>query len=545
MNTTRWIRVFEWFILLGIVVLLGLGMWSWHGAEASKIAVIATVFSPSPIYRHTSTQTPRPSPTSTVKPVVKLSTATSTPTSPPPTWTLTPPPSLTLPPTPTSTPTETLEPIALPLPPPVITGTGVVSSPLPQPTPMPRIRQPRGAINILLLGSDRRPGEKVARTDVMLIVSVFPDVPAVNMISIPRDYYAWIPTWGLDKINTAFLRGYKNGYPGGGPSLAKATIEYNFGVPIHYYAMVDFNGYRKIVDAVGGVDIVVECPFHDTYPDEESETGQTDIDLEPGVHHLTGKYALWYARSRWNTSDFDRHRRQQKVLLAIYHAAMTQNMIPRVPELWSAYQDTVETDMGLKTLIYMGTVAARLDILRDLKSRFIRGSHLIYSMRAPNGGAVLAPHYDALYNFMLEAAQPPPGGRAQRFYRVEVWNGTGNADWGEVAAERLRLEGFEVVRIRDVASIRRTTIVDFTTTSKGSSLPKLMDLYKRQKDDVIAEPKEGSDVDFRVVLGWDYDPCAGTKTARWGSGGGSVSPTATITPVIPSDSGAMKGSSGD
>jgi LCP family protein required for cell wall assembly len=408
---------------------------------------------------------------------------------------------------------------------------------------MPVIRQPRGTINVLLLGSDRRPGEKIARTDVMLIVSVFPDMPAVSMISVPRDYYAWIPTWGLDKINTAFLRGYKNGYPGGGPGLAKATIEYNFGVPIHYYAMVDFNGYRKIVDAVGGVDIVVECPFHDTYPDAESETGQTDIDLEPGVHHLTGKYALWYARSRWNTSDFDRHRRQQKVLLAIYHAAMTQNLIPRAPELWSAYEDTVETDMGLKTLVYMGTVAMRLDILRDLKSRFIRGSRLIYSMRAPNGGAVLAPHYDALYNFMLEAAQPPPPNRAQRFYRVEVWNGTGNAEWGEVAAERLGLEGFEVIRIRNVDAIRRTTLVDFTTTSKGSPLPKLMNLYQRQKDDVIAEPKEGSDVDFRVVLGWDYNPCAGTKTGRWGGGRSSSSPTATAAPASPGGSEASKGAS--
>ena len=123
---------------------------------------------------------------------------------------------------------------------------------------MPLIEQPKGTINILLLGSDRRSGEGASLTDVMMIASVFPDVPGVSLISIPRDYYAWIPTWGLDKINTAYLRGHKNNYPGGGPDLVKATVEYNFGVPIHYYAMVDFRSYRSIVDAVGGVDVVVE-----------------------------------------------------------------------------------------------------------------------------------------------------------------------------------------------------------------------------------------------------------------------------------------------
>ncbi len=203
---------------------------------------------------------------------------------------------------------------------PPVAATAIVSSTLPQPEPLPLVEQPAGTVNILLLGMDRLAGQGVARTDVMVVASIFPDVPAVNLLSIPRDYYAWIPGWGLDKINTAYVRAERVGFPGGGPALAKATVEYNFGVPIHYYAMVDFSSYRTIVDAVGGVDIIVECPFHDTYPDAESATGQTDIDLEPGLH-LDGKHALWYVRSRWNTSDFDRHRRQQQVLMAILNQA--------------------------------------------------------------------------------------------------------------------------------------------------------------------------------------------------------------------------------
>ncbi|MBN1486551.1 MAG: LCP family protein [Anaerolineae bacterium] len=509
----QWARIFEGLIFLGLVVLLISGMRSWGIGAPDVVEVTATstpaVISAAPTLTATPQPTWTPSPTATP-------TATPSPTNTP---------------TPTATPTETPGPIHLPAPPPVLTTTGVITSLLPQPTPMPIIWQPKGTINILLLGSDRRPGEDIARTDVLLVASVFPDMPAVSLISIPRDYYAWIPTWGLDKINTAYLRGHKNGYPGGGPGMIKATVEYNFGIPIHYYAMVDFNGYRSIVDAVGGVDIVVECPFHDTYPDEESATGATDIDLEPGVHHLDGKYALWYSRSRWNTSDFDRHRRQQKVLYAIYAQAMSQNMVARVPELWSAYQDTVETDMSLTELLYLGSVALRLD-MRDAKSRFIRGDSLLRSMTAPNGGAVLAPNHETLYSFMQEAAQPPVSSRAsQRAYRVAIRNGTGNSDWGIVAAERLRLEGFEVVSIEPTEGTPRTEIVDYTTTSKGSPLYKLLSIYKRQSGDIISEPVEGSPVDFQVTLGWDYDPCVGTVTARWKPTPMPTLPEVTVTPT--------------
>ncbi|MGC9358658.1 MAG: LCP family protein, partial [Anaerolineae bacterium] len=418
----RGIRFLEWSIVIGLLVLLVLGAQAAQNAQEEQVAVLVV----------TPTTTPTATPTS------PTATATVPPTwTPTPEVTPTPLPTGTPLPSPTPTMTPTPAPINLPPPVPILTGTAVVSSPLPQPTPMPRIPQPEGTINILLLGMDREGGTGYARTDVMMIASVFPDMPAVSLISIPRDYYAWIPTWGLDKINTAFLRGHKTGYPGGGPGLAKATIAYNFGLPIHYYSLVDFDSYRSIVDAVGGVDIIVECPLHDTYPDPESPTGATDIDMEPGLHHLSGKYALWYVRSRWNTSDFDRHRRQQQVLRAVFYQAMTQNIIPRIPEFWGVYKDDVETDLGLKDMLYLGSIGARFD-MRNLKSRFIRGSTLVQGWTAPNGGAVLVPQYDALYPFVLEAAQPPVTSRAtQRAYRVEIWNGSGRSNWGDVAAYRL------------------------------------------------------------------------------------------------------------
>ncbi len=506
----RGLQILGTLIVVGLLVLVALGLRSAYLAQDVETPVVTLTPSETPLPpTMTATATASTTPTQTPSPTA---TATGTPTSTPP-------------PPPTETPTiAALHPRWAT---PILTDTTVVTSTLPQPTPMPLIGQPKGTINVLLLGADSEGEKEVSLTDVMMIASIFPDTPGVSLISIPRDFYAWIPTWGHDKVNTAYLRGYKNNYPGGGPGLVKATVEYNLGVPIHYYAQVNFDSYRSIVDAVGGVDVVVECPFHDTYPDPEAPGGATDVDMEPGIHHLDGKHALWYVRSRWNTSDFDRHRRQQQVLREIFSRALSQNLLGQIPEFWKVYKDEVKTDLGLTDLLYLGSVGARFD-LRNLKSRFIRGSTLLES-QTTHRGYVLVPQRDALYEFMQEAAQPPVTSRAaQRAYRVSVWNGTGNSGWGEVAAYRLGLEGFVVTEIENVDVTPLTTITDFTTTSKGSPLWKLLSLYELQSSDVIGEPTEGSAVDFRVTLGRDYNPCLGTGTARWRP---TPTPTPTGTPV--------------
>lgn len=517
----RLIGVSKWLIIAGAVLLAVVGIVSWAAGPAGT----ATVVTPTP---EVSQVTASPVPD------------TPTPSAVPPTWTSTPSPTMTPTPTPTRrpaatptatpTPTPTAQPGGILLPPrstlPPVAATAIVSSTLPQPEPLPLVEQPAGTVNILLLGMDRLAGQGVARTDVMVIASIFPDVPAVSLLSIPRDYYAWIPGWGLDKINTAYVRAERVGYPGGGPALAKATVEYNFGVPIHYYAMVDFSSYRTIVDAVGGVDIIVECPFHDTYPDADSPTGQTDIDMEPGLHHLDGKHALWYVRSRWNTSDFDRHRRQQQVLMAILSQARSADMLLRVPELWGAYRESVETDLALPQILSLASVGVRLDT-RDIHNSFIRGTGVITGWTAPNGGAVLVPNLDAVRALVQDAMRPLASSRAsQRAYRVAVSNGTWNQSWGDVAAYRLALEGFVVASVTPVDPVPRIQVIDYTTTPKGSPLWKLTSMYRLQGGDIIAQPTEGSDIDFQVVLGANYNPCTATNTAYW-----RPTPTPTAAPA--------------
>ncbi len=337
----RLIGVSKWLVIAGLVLLAVLGVVSWAAGPAGTETVV----------------TPTPMVTQAVATPVA---DTPTPTVVPPTWTPTPSPTMTPTPAPTrrptatptasATPTPTAQPGGIALPPrstlPPVAATAIVSSTLPQPEAMPLVEQPAGTVNILLLGMDRLAGQGVARTDVMVVASIFPDVPAVNLLSIPRDYYAWIPGWGLDKINTAYVRAERVGFPGGGPALAKATVEYNFGVPIHYYAMVDFGSYRTIVDAVGGVDIIVECRSTIPIRTPSRQPARPDIDLErasPGwqARALVRAFPLEYVGLRSSPApaagvDGDPE-----------PGAQGADMLLRVPELWGAYRESVETDLAL------------------------------------------------------------------------------------------------------------------------------------------------------------------------------------------------------
>jgi LCP family protein required for cell wall assembly len=381
----------------------------------------------------------------------------------------------------------------------------------PPPEPMPAAEQAEDAINIIVLGSDQTSVNEVGRTDVMVIVSISPEIPSVSLLSIPRDFYAWLPGRGYSKINTAFTYGEKDKYPGGGPGLVRAAIEYNLGIRIHYYARVSFEGFTRVVDALGGVDIPVECSLSDTFPDPDSPTGQTDVDLLPGIHHFDGKYALWYVRSRYRSSDFDRNRRQQQVLRGLYRQILGLDVIPKLPQLWSALTKEVSTDLGLGEMLYLANVASRLDMV-NVKSRFV-GRDVLESATAQNGAYILVPDRLALQGLVNEALAPPAAGRAQqRPFRVEVLNASPWAELGYVAAERLRWEDYEVTDVVRAGEVQpRTQIFDYTTTPKGSPLSHLMRLYQLSSGDVIAQPSEQSAVDFLVVLGADYNPCVATR----------------------------------
>jgi LCP family protein required for cell wall assembly len=343
----------------------------------------------------------------------------------------------------------------------------------------------------------------------LIVASVDPNLPSVSMLSIPRDLYVYVPGWGMSRINTADAHGERVGYPGGGPGLVKATIAYNLGIYIHYYARVDFQGFVEILDTLGGVDVVVDCELHDTFPDATAPEGKSDIDLWPGVYHLDGQRALWYARSRWSSNDFDRGRRQQRVLRAALAQVKDLGLFSRLPELWDELTETVQTDLSLDTALRLAQIGSRLEPAVGIKSRFIDHT-VVQEWLTSEGAEVLLPDYTRLTPLIIEALAPPDTARArQGVARVEVLNGTTWPAWGTLAADRLLWEGFDVVSVEaaDRADYRQTAIVDLKGAVKGSPLSLLTIILRANPSNITTSETPESSADFRVIVGQDYLPC--------------------------------------
>jgi LCP family protein required for cell wall assembly len=199
--------------------------------------------------------------------------------------------------------------------------------------------------NILLLGSDRRENTPNWRTDVIMIVAVDQANHRVGVISLPRDLYIdAIPNRRGNKINVIDYLGEQDEPDGGGPKLLGQVIEDKIGVPIHHYVRVDFESVKRLVDAMGGVEIEVDCPLYDNYGYDQ---GGLPLYLEVGTHRLNGGQALSYVRSRRIGGDLERERRQQRFIWAVRTQIQNENLLPRVPAIYQALQGSVQTDLNL------------------------------------------------------------------------------------------------------------------------------------------------------------------------------------------------------
>ncbi len=382
-------------------------------------------------------------------------------------------------------------------------GAGATPALGAQPTPTAvtsfHIEIPDHYINILLLGSDRRPNAGTWRTDSMIVVSVDTVNNMVRMLSIPRDLWVNIPGHGYNRINTADLWG-ELAKKGGGPDRIKQTIHQNLGIPIHYYVRVDFQGFMDIIDMVGGVTIDVDCPL-------------PDIKLEAGVHHMNGKQALRYARSRKSTNDFDRARRQQKVLMALWEQALTMDLIPKLPELWRTTSGAFQTDLPLSQVINLAYVGVQLRP-QQILSKAIGASH-VQSWVTPQGAMVLLPRQDKIKQMLdkfYSPVQPEQVATVDRV-RVRVLNGTQRKEVEELAAAALKRSGVQIVGTgkADRQDYGHTQIQVFAGSIEAAQKV-ATDLFVPATaiQDLTtsgAQPDPANPVDILVILGRDYNPC--------------------------------------
>jgi LCP family protein required for cell wall assembly len=217
-----------------------------------------------------------------------------------------------------------------------------------------------GRINILVMGIGGAGHDGPNLSDSMMVWSIDPKTKDVAVLSVPRDLYVKIPGYGYGKINAA------NSY--GGPTLAEQVVSGVIGVPIHYYIVVDFSGFKQAVDAVGGVDINVLKTLNDPLYPCDSENGKyCPIYFSPGLQHMTGTLALRYSRSRETTSDFSRAARQQQVAVALRAKALAVSTLTNPIKL-SGLIDTigghVKTDLQLNEIQKLAGIAKDIDATR-------------------------------------------------------------------------------------------------------------------------------------------------------------------------------------
>lgn len=245
----------------------------------------------------------------------------------------------------------------------VIIGLAFALRPKPQPVADGSGRL-HGKRNILIMGVDKRSGD-VGRSDTLMVAMVDPGKDKISLLSVPRDTLVSIPGHGWDKVNHA--------YAYGGHTLSQKTLENFLGIQINNYVLVDFHGFVKLVDAIGGVDIDVEKDMQYTDP-YDGETGLV-INLHAGRQHMDGTTAIQYVRYRDEEGDIGRVKRQQKFLKAVFQKLSTTNLVTRAPEIARTLYQSIDTDLSVTDLAsLLVTFAKNVSGDARLETEMVQGS---------------------------------------------------------------------------------------------------------------------------------------------------------------------------
>jgi LCP family protein required for cell wall assembly len=270
--------------------------------------------------------------------------------------------------------------------------------PLVTPAATPPPLDSKQRINILLLGSDndQKFPQDALLSQTMIVVSIDPAARQVTLLSLPRDLWVPIPGYASAKIDLAYAKG--------GPSLARATVEKAFKIPIHYYAWVGLSGLVRVVDRIGGVDVDVLHPvLDDNYPNDfnDSGYGTERVYLAAGPQHLDGRHALQYVRSRHGDllSDFGRSIRQQQVLLAIQQRTAGMDLVTSLPTFARDLNGHVKTDLDLLRLTQLMLFMRGLHA-GDVHQAFI--TPYVRDALSPDGQQILLADWPAVNRYLRQ-----------------------------------------------------------------------------------------------------------------------------------------------
>jgi polyisoprenyl-teichoic acid--peptidoglycan teichoic acid transferase len=334
-----------------------------------------------------------------------------------------------------------------------------------------------GRVNVLLLGLDYRDweaSEDASRSDTMILLSLDPQARTAGILSIPRDLWVAVPGFKHSKINMAYYMGDAYKLPGGGPALAAKTVEELLGVPIHYYAQVDFAAFVRFIDEIGGVAIDVPAPIT---VDLLGKGAKTKKKLQPGKQVLPGEWALAYARNRYTENgDFDRAARQQQVIMGIRNRILSFDLLPtliaKAPQLYQELSSGVRTNLTLDEVLQLALIAQTVP--EESIKRGIINKDNVFFAQSPDGLSILIPIPDDIRTLRDQifassgSLGPQVPGSAQEQMRNEaasiaLYNGSSDPGLGTRAADVLRNQGANITQVANAdKNYPGTTIVDHT-----------------------------------------------------------------------------------
>lgn len=334
-----------------------------------------------------------------------------------------------------------------------------------------------GRVNILLLGNGGAGHSGADLTDTIMLVSIDPINNKAALLSVPRDLWVRIPGDGNQKINAAFAYGKQQskakdlkGRTSDGLDLVDKTLSPIIGIPIHYHAVVNFNGFKQMVDAVGGVSFNVPETLYD--PSIAWENNWNPVIARQGQQDFDGKKALLYAKSRQTSSDFARGERQRQVLVAlkekIFSAGTFSNPL-KISQLLSSLGNNVHTDFSLGELKRVQEIMSKMPSSSIVSLDLVKPPHDFLTTGNINGLSVVYPkaglfEYGGLQNYVRNTLKD--GFIAKENSKVAIYNATNIAGLATKKADELKSYGYNVPTITNAPTTNppTTVIVDL---SKG------------------------------------------------------------------------------
>lgn len=388
----------------------------------------------------------------------------------------------------------------------------------------------QGRVNILLAGdsADDPDHQGADLTDSIMVVSIDTQNHTGFMLSIPRDLWVNVPGWGHEKINAAndVTNFNQSGYPQGGMGQLEQIVQTDLGIPIDYYALINYQAFKEAVDAVDGITINIQSPdprgIYDAY---------THLKLPDGMDKLTGQEALDLARARGDdasgdisyglpNSDFDRTQHQRQMLVALAQKAKNIGVIAnpiKVNGLVSAFGNNVQTDFNLQDVLRLIQVTKGMNIthLQSLTYSYGGGAKsLLTDYESPDGQSALVPtegvdSFGQLQQYYQQLTSNNPVVREAP--SVVILNGSSTSGLAHKMSTTLSSEGFNVVGAADAENqYSASMIVDMTNGQKPAAKQLLQTLLPKDETATTststpaeATEAQGYTADFVVVLGTD------------------------------------------